>query len=220
VRLTLQFTGLPSCCALRQPVTLHVGWHRPKEYAGFIEHGSLHYFPLRRQSGCGGYACSQRAVPRIGHWSFRDAPSNIPIERTRWRAPLIATLGRSSPPAMHTKSVSSAIIGSFPERGFIEALVTLQSRPSLRVCVEVPDFELLEVRLAVADALLPNLLEGLHAVEHLVNTAHPERSPAQVWEIWVKAGGTASYSCGCNDAEEEEFTTVVRSASGSLRFEA
>ncbi len=121
---------------------------------------------------------------------------------------------------MQTKAVSSAIIGSFPERGFIEALVTLQGRPSLRVCVEVPDFELREARLAAADALLPNLLEGLQAVEHLVNTKHPSHSPAHVWEIWVMMGGAASYTCGCDDAEEEEFTTVVRSASGSLRVEA
>ena len=121
--------------------------------------------------------------------------------------------------SMHTKLVSSAIIGSFPERGFVEALVTLQSKPSLRVCVKVPDFQRIEEHLAAADALLSTLLEELHAVEHLANSKYPEHAPTHVWGVWLNADGTASYTCGSDDADAEEFITVVRDGSGSLRVQ-
>ena len=118
---------------------------------------------------------------------------------------------------MRSQSLSTTIIGSFPERGFVESLINPRPGPSLRVCVRVLDFQLLEKQLAVADALLPALLNDLEAVESLVNREHPE---AHVWQVWVNADGTAIYSCGPKDAEEGEFVNVLRSGSGRLSVQS
>jgi hypothetical protein len=118
---------------------------------------------------------------------------------------------------MHSQPLSSAITGSYPERGFVESLVSHRHGPSLRVCVQVLDFQFPERQLAVADALLPALLHDLEAVESLVNREHPE---ARVWQVWVNADGTATYTCGPQEAEEEELVNVLRSSSGSLAVQA
>lgn len=106
--------------------------------------------------------------------------------------------------------VSSSVVGEFPLRGFVEALVSVRQGSSLRVCVLAPKWEDRAAQLRLADDLLPSLTEQIPEVEAVVNRAAGE-SEAVVFDVGIQADGTASYICGFLAGEREgEFFRVTK----------
>jgi hypothetical protein len=98
--------------------------------------------------------------------------------------------------------VSSSVIGEFPSRGFVEALVSVGVGSSLRVCVLAPKWEDRTVQLQRADELLPALVAQIPEAQAAVNRELGE-SGAIVLDVWVQVDGTASYTCGFLEGDRE-----------------
>ena len=111
---------------------------------------------------------------------------------------------------------SSHVIGQFLERGYVEALLPLEGRASLRVCLRVPSSEQsLPQRLALAESLLPQLLQQLGRAEQMASASRAGSEPVHTWDVWIEEDNSASFLCAPYEAERDEFS-IVRWSAGAL----
>lgn len=117
------------------------------------------------------------------------------------------------------RTVSDSVIGEYISQGYVEALVSVRQGPSLRVCVRVSDTHGKVAALGRADALLPNLISELGRVEAAVNHAVRQETGALVFDIWIEADGSASFTCGfLEGALEGDQFRVSKSEGGYLVY--